>query len=458
MLELSAEDFCTHWRNLVGNANQQVKVVLAFSGGVDSMSLLDLLSRLPLDARPQLHLAYFNHQLREDSPAEETFVRQQAQRYEVGLTVGHWTTDHTARTEAAARQARYNFLGTVLADQSAEYLLTAHHADDLLETIIMKLIRSGAIGELPGLKEKTAFNGAQLLRPLLPYDKQQLYAYAKSHQLAFVEDQTNQTDFTMRNRLRHHFVPDLKAENDQLLAHSQRFANELVATQKLASMQIQSFFKEMAVQQSSEHIMGALPQLSLSNHEWQLLWSTFWQTYLPDQPLLNLGQLAQIAQLSRQPTGHHQIDLADQWQFTQSYGRFEISRQSQDSKQNVEIAKKSIALELDQWCQVSDFRIGVFRQLPADYHGEIVATFQTVQDPERLILRHPVTGDRVVLANGQQQKLRRRMIDSKVPVTRRNSLWLLQVEDLIVWVENIYNYKLSNGPETAKIIYVLVDH
>ena len=115
----------------------------------------------------------------------------------------------------------------VVKEINADYLLTAHHGDDLLENILLKLIRSGNPEEMNSLQEVGKMNGVPLLRPLLSYSKKELLEYDKAHQLNFIEDSTNQEDSTIRNRLRHHIVPFLKAENPDLLENALRYSHEM---------------------------------------------------------------------------------------------------------------------------------------------------------------------------------------------------------------------------------------
>ena len=452
------ESFKTNWQHLVGRPANRLKVVLAFSGGVDSMSLLDLLMHLPEELQPQVQLAYFNHQLRDDSPIEEAFVQTQAKTYQVPLTVGHWQQPEIT-SEAAARKARYRFLFTVVANQEADVLLTAHHADDLLETILLKLIRSGAITEFPGLKAQSSVQGYQLWRPLLPFGKQTLRAYAQRRQLGAIEDSTNATDFTPRNRLRHHLIPELKQENPQLLAHTDRFARELISIQELANQQLEADLVKLMIQRlSGGGVKGELGALQLSIDHWQLLWALLWRRYLPQLANPNQRQLQQLSQLAQDPQGHHQLDLGKRWQFRQHYQQFEICQQAPMDEVPATMDETSYQLPLNQWVLTDFGRVGLFEQLPATSAARVVATLRLPFLPNSARLRHPHPGDLLRLANGQRQKLRRRMINQKVPVTKRNRSWLIEAEDHILWVENIYIYKLSNVQETAKIVYVLVKH
>lgn len=168
--------------------------VVAVSGGVDSVVLLDLLSRVSgLD----LVVAHYDHGIRPDSATDEKLVSQLAKQYSLPFISERGELGSGA-SEAAARDARYNFLRQAMKDFNAKAIITAHHQDDLLETMVMNVLR--------GTKRKglTPFdNQPDIIRPLTAYSKQQLVDYAKNHNLVWREDSTNSEDKYRRNFIRH---------------------------------------------------------------------------------------------------------------------------------------------------------------------------------------------------------------------------------------------------------------
>ena len=129
-------------------------LVVAVSTGVDSMVLLDLLQNLPKLRRPRLIVAHVNHHLRTQSTAEEAFLRTYCRQRSLPLEVAQWAVaEHPAKgIEAAARRFRYAFFATVMDKYQAQAVATAHHQDDLAETVLMKLIRGGRIEQLGALR------------------------------------------------------------------------------------------------------------------------------------------------------------------------------------------------------------------------------------------------------------------------------------------------------------------
>ena len=190
------------------------KFLVAASAGPDSMALLDMLQKMKV----RVIAAHFDHQLRSDSKNETKILQEYCKKYDIPLFTAVWAKDEqpAAGIEAAARDARYAFLTQIAKKEKADYLLTAHHGDDLLENILLKFIRSGNPEEMNSLQAVGVMHGVSLLRPLLAYSKQELFEYDRKNGIEFITDSTNNEDETMRNRLRHHVVPLLKKENPAL--------------------------------------------------------------------------------------------------------------------------------------------------------------------------------------------------------------------------------------------------
>lgn len=205
------------------------RVIIALSGGVDSMTLLYLLHHLPHHLRPQIVIAHVNHHLREASNQEENFIRQLAKNEHLPLQVYHWLPENhpSSGTEVAAREMRYSFFRSVMKDFKAHCLLTAHHADDQAETILMRLVRGSSLNALSGIQLSQPFAGGELIRPLLSLFKDDLYNFAHEKKIVYFEDETNaENDFT-RNRYRNVIIPQLESENKQVKNHLIQFSQQM---------------------------------------------------------------------------------------------------------------------------------------------------------------------------------------------------------------------------------------
>lgn len=184
------------------------KYIVAVSGGVDSVALLDMLSR---DPSLELIVAHFDHGIRSDSRADQEFVSKLAKKYQLVYEYGEGHLGENA-SEAAARRSRYEFLKEVQNKYKAMAIVTAHHQDDLIETIILNLLRGTGRKGLSSLK-----NTDSLVRPLLDFSKQQLKSYALKHHLSWREDPTNIDVKYLRNWIRLKLMPKLTTVSRQTL-------------------------------------------------------------------------------------------------------------------------------------------------------------------------------------------------------------------------------------------------
>ena len=211
-------------------------VTCAVSGGADSVALLFGLYLLKEKLSIDLRAAHFNHHLRgEESDRDEQFVRQGCDRYDIPLTVGEGNIVPGKKgLEAAARDARYAFLRTLPGK-----IATAHTADDNAETVLMHLVRGTGLKGLGGI---APVNGP-FIRPLLTVTRQQVESFVQEYCLSFVEDSSNKSDDFLRNRLRHHVMPLLKAENPKFAENTSAMALRL--RQDEAALAEKAHFEEL---------------------------------------------------------------------------------------------------------------------------------------------------------------------------------------------------------------------
>ncbi|WP_372645966.1 tRNA lysidine(34) synthetase TilS [Ancylomarina sp.] len=199
------------------------KLLVTVSGGLDSVVLLHLLHKMEL----KCIIAHCNFRLRaEDSDGDAIFVEELAEKYDFPFCTTAFDTTEYAKEKAisiemAARDLRYEWFESIRQAHQCQYILTGHHADDVIETVLINLARGTGIHGLTGIKAKKN----RLIRPLLPFSREELKAYADENTLSYREDYTNaQTDF-VRNKIRHQIIPVLQEINPSI----QKTMNENVA-------------------------------------------------------------------------------------------------------------------------------------------------------------------------------------------------------------------------------------
>ncbi|WP_306350560.1 tRNA lysidine(34) synthetase TilS [Flavobacterium sp. '19STA2R22 D10 B1'] len=207
------------------------QLLLATSGGLDSVVLAHLMH----DLEYNITLAHCNFKLRnEESDGDEKFVRDLAEALNIPLEVVSFDTnayalDHKLNTQLAARQLRYKWFEEILHHKALTRIITAHHADDNLETFLINLTRGTGLEGLMGIPVQ---NG-NVLRPFLRFSREEIKEYAIQNGIGWREDSSNATDKYVRNALRHHVVPELKKLNSNLLYS---FQETLVHLQQANSM------------------------------------------------------------------------------------------------------------------------------------------------------------------------------------------------------------------------------
>ncbi len=198
-----------------GLAPQGGRVLVALSGGPDSVALLHLLREIePSGALSIAGLAHFNHQLRgADADEDEGFCRRMAGALSLPIEVGRADVRALAENERrsiedVARSVRYAFLEEAASHLGADVIATGHSRDDQAETFLLRLVRGAGPRGLAGIFPRSG----RIIRPLLDVRRAELRAYATEHQLAFREDATNQDLGIPRNRIRHELIPYLERE------------------------------------------------------------------------------------------------------------------------------------------------------------------------------------------------------------------------------------------------------
>lgn len=204
---------CAPWR--LAGVPQNTSVLLAFSGGADSRALLHLLAKLAKKDGFPLYVAHVNHGIRGDeADRDQAFCMRVAQEYGVRLFVHTEDVPALAKQigkglEETAREVRYRFFAELMERESIGLLVTAHHADDNLETLLFRLCRGSGTRGLCGIARVRRFAVGQLVRPLLSVSRKSILEYCASNRLDFVTDSTNSDTAYTRNRLRAEVVPIL---------------------------------------------------------------------------------------------------------------------------------------------------------------------------------------------------------------------------------------------------------
>jgi len=240
------------------------KLLIAISGGLDSVVLTHLCNDFDLD----ITLAHCNFKLRgAESDADEMFVVELGEQLGVEVFVQSFDTETYAKTQKqsiqmAARKLRYHWFKDLVEQLEFDYILTAHHADDNLETFLINLSRGTGLEGLIGIPE---INNT-IVRPLLSFSRNEIEGYLKSKSINYREDSSNSSTKYLRNKLRHEVIPILKEINPQLLQNFNKTQGYLQASNEIIEDRIDAVSNKIIDKISSDEIHFNIAKIKTLNN------------------------------------------------------------------------------------------------------------------------------------------------------------------------------------------------
>lgn len=431
------------------------RILIAVSGGVDSMLLLHLLEELVSVFHWQLAVAHVHHNLRADSDEEQAYLETHCASKALPFFTCKWETPEWTDTEKKAREFRYDFFAKVMQEEAYSYLVTAHHGGDQVETILMKWLRGGFLKNLEGIRANRPFAGGQLVRPLLPFSKEEVRAAAQTAELHYFEDTTNDSAQYLRNRIRQQVTPILMEENPQLIRHANEYSEQLIYGMEIIDATIEELYQRVISRDLDEW------QLDLSlflqeppSHQYFLVSRMVQELQLSAGVAVNQTQLQGILQLIRQETPQATVKLPSGWCFKKRYEIGYICKETTAVTDSEFLLTPGAGLFLsaDEW-------IGLLT--PEEAHAAAETGWRMFSQPIESVawplrIRHRQAGDRIKLSQTMSKKISRMLIDKKVPLEEREKTWLAVAQnDEIIWVSPDTHSYLSIPKETDKIHYIL---
>lgn len=249
------------------------KLLIAISGGIDSVALAHLCQNSNLS----FSLAHCNFNLRaEESNKDEAFVEELAEDLDVEVFIQNfdteaYATEHKRSIQMAARELRYDWFKELAEQLKFDYILTAHHADDNLETFLINFTRGTGLNGLTGIP----MINDNIIRPLLPFSRSQIEDYVKENQISWREDGSNASRKYLRNKLRHEVVPILKEINPQLLDSFQNTVHNLNDTAFIVEDRLKAFAKRAIISRDSFGTTYKVSEFKNTSHPKAYLFEIF---------------------------------------------------------------------------------------------------------------------------------------------------------------------------------------
>lgn len=394
-------------------------VICAVSGGADSIALLWGLYLLKDKLQINLEAAHFNHNLRgEESLRDEQFVADFCGGYDIKLHLGRGEVTRGEKgLEASARTARYDYL-----NQLDGKIATAHTANDNAETVLMHLLRGSGLKGLGGITPVQN----KLIRPMLEITRDEVMAFLEEYYLDYVEDSSNETDDFLRNRIRHHVMPQLLQENASFVTAVSAMAQTLRLDEaELSAKAVDAYTTDV-------HKLRLLPPAVRS----RVLATILEQFGVKEPSAVHLAQLEDVV-FSDRPSAS--ADFPGKVKIGRVYDRIDRIYETQP-----------FCVSLSQFGSYDLTEQG----LRILYQPGVCEKAQFICTPVgKLLIRSRKSGDEITLQGGTKS-LKKLFIDRKIPVSERNHIPVIADDAGVIGVLGIgQNIRRNNEDENAVSIW-----
>jgi len=395
---------------------KEKKLLLAVSGGIDSMVLVHLCHQLKLD----FSVAHCNFQLRgKESDDDENFVKSQTEKLQILLFIQKFDTKSIAETQKlsvqlAARKLRYDWFHKLIENEGFDYILTAHHLDDSLETFLINFTRGSGLDGLIGIPEQND----KIVRPLLIFSRNEIETFAQENNIAWREDSSNSSDKYLRNKLRHDVIPILKELNSSLLSSFENTIKNLKQSQSLVDDASKMVYEKVASKQENQIVFNLDLLLTYPNYQAYLF------SWLSDFGFTDWDSVYDLVsvQSGKQVMSDSHVLLKNR----NTLLLFSRKENSEEVIYQIEKAQIEVKVPLKlTFCNVSN--------ISDQSTNAIFVDAEKLQFP--LTIRKWKEGDffQPFGMNGKK-KVSKFFKDEKFSMLEKNDTWLLCSNDKIVWI------------------------
>ncbi|MGV3528532.1 MAG: tRNA lysidine(34) synthetase TilS [Flavisolibacter sp.] len=415
-------DLLNHFLQKIKQHGSPARVVVAVSGGVDSVVLADLCHR----AEMNFVISHCNFQLRgEESQRDEDFVKSLADRYGIPFFLKKFDTkkfaaENKLSVQETARVLRYGWFEEVLNQTGAAFTLLAHHADDNIETLLMNFFRGTGLDGLTGMPEKNAVP-SKPLRPLLQLRRSEIVAYAQERKLAWVEDSSNLSIKYTRNYFRNELLPALKKVYPQADENLLRNIERLKETNRLYQTMLAEFKQKFCIRKGEELHVPVLKLQKFAD-------SSLVYEIIRDYGFTE-GQVPEVMKLSNAESGKY---IANE--------SYQVIRH----RHWLVVAPLVPQAETRVLEREEDFVVFAGGRLSWKTYdrarwklntSNVVAQLDAAKVEWPLLLRRRKMGDYFYpLGLHKKKKLSRFFIDNKLSKSDKENIWVLESHKRIIWI------------------------
>jgi tRNA(Ile)-lysidine synthase len=398
---------------------KEPSLLLAVSGGLDSMVLTDLCLKSGLN----ISLAHCNFKLRgNESDGDEILVKEVAKTHNLDVFITSFETEAFAKTskqsiQMAARQLRYEWFETLQNQHGFKYILTAHHADDNLETFLINLSRGTGVEGLSGIPE---INGS-IVRPLLEFSRDEIHNFATQEKISWREDSSNQSTKYLRNNLRHTIIPLLKELNPSFIESFQKTQNHLKDIQSILDDYMLEVEDKVIESIEEDQIVYNIDQLESLNNPKAYLYQLLKE--------YNFTDWTQIATLLEAQSGKQILSSTHRLLKNRSQLILRPLNVSSELSILIESSEKNISIPV----QPFDLKLEITTFIEPTSDNVLYLDFESLQFPLRL--SHWKIGDYFYPSGmSGKKKLSKYFKDEKLSLIEKENTIVLYSENNVVWV------------------------
>lgn len=417
---------------LIDLLNDGDSVVAAISGGPDSMVLLYQLLEIKKTKKINIICAHVNHKLRIESDQEYIDVKQYCDNNKIifeGMVITNYN-NHFSENEA--RKKRYDFFEELIKKYNAKYLFTAHHGDDLIETILMKIVRGSNIKGYAGFAKETKRNNYKIIRPLITITKQEILDFCKKNNIQYATDLSNLKDDYTRNRYRKYMLPNLKKEDSLVHKKFYRFSKILIDNDEY----INKVAKDEMDKVIKNNVLNVSEFIKLDKViKTRIIYNLLENIYKDNISAINDNTIEEILKTIQSTRPNISIDLPYKVKALKTYNDFEIKEIQKANEYNYVLEDKvilpngKIIEKLNESTKTDNFIC---------YLDSKELTFP-------LFVRSRIDGDKIeVLGLNGKKSIKDVFINSKIPLFERNN-WPILVDNAgkTLWIPGLKKSKFD---------------
>ena len=422
-------------------------VVVGCSTGPDSMALLDMLLKIREKYNLLLICAHVNHNVRKQSYEEREYIEKYCLDNKIvfeTMTIENYGDDNFHNE---ARNIRYNFFEDIVMKYNAKYLMTAHHGDDLIETVLMRIVRGSNLNGYSGFKKVIDLGSYKLVRPLIAFTKEQLVQYDEKNKVKYYIDSSNLKDKYTRNRYRKVVLPFLKKEEPNVHKKFLKFSENLTLANEFIEKERDKAIK-LVLENGKVNISKFITLDKFIQKE--ILYFLMQIYYKDDLILLNDRHIELLEGLINSNKKNMIVNLPNEVIAIKEYNYFYLKRETEELT--------SYEIEISDIAELPNHHIiKKVNEVVGNSNNICKLSSREVQLP--LIARTRKIGDKIEVKglNGTK-KVKDIFIDSKIEKTNRD-LWPIVVDSLdrVVWIPGLKKSKFDKKNEESYDIILKYD-